>query len=1000
MKIALIHLSDFHIRETDNNKINDQKINSVVNSLRAIKNIDNYILIVSGDISFSGKINEYKIAQKIISKLISGIKQNLTNKFVNVLTVPGNHDLTLPKDARDRKTIQKFYDDKKIEKLIPNEIEYLKNFRSFRYSPRNIENIFFTKKYINFSDYRIQFNLINTAIFSTLEPNDKELHYFPKNQLTSLKKENDCNLCITVMHHSHEWFNWNCKSELEKVLVNNSELLLNGHDHIGSTSSVSFNDSAFMCISSAGSIDFSCTNDNNDSFNAIILDTTQNKIFGYTFTWDSQNGIFTHKINLNNKKIEKRFGELHPLGSFIKTLKIDEFNFQNDFTKYFVCPKLEVKDFSPNSKVEIIENTKNLLDKILNFNQVGIIGDSNSGKTTLLKFIYISIMEKVVPIFWKLENNTKFHSHNLIKHLFEEQYGDDPILFEKFQQLSKSKKCLIIDNWDLIDKKINLEKMVSIIRDEFNTIIYSVSNYDIGLEQYIEDNIENNENKIMLEIKPFYKTKRNELINKICKLNGLKEESDITKINNKIDSIVINDMGLFSLNPAFILNYTKFFVELPLEYSSGEFVFSKVFEFELNRSVITYARKEDVDEIITKLEEIAGYMYDNLSEKLSMDEFAQIINTYNKEYGTKIDASTILDIGLQSKILKKDRNLMICFSNINHLAYFIAKYLIRDENNDKKSPKGISYALKNICFGLNSDIVLFISYILNDTKIINAIANKAKELLNNWESLNIQDHNLSILDINIPLDEINPPTNEDSEEYDKYVEQSEEIIDSNDNIETTGLFDFDENSVDDLPNKIIRSVKYSEILAKALSSFSSTMKLTQKRELVNFIYKFPKKIIYAVLKPIDENADTLCNEILESIIRKDKKKKNNENYTKQDIIMILSVYAQAIFLYFLNHFSELSTSTKSLELLLEKKTNDYCEQIERLLIIENSGRTDLLYSESLKIIKLNDDFMSLMVKLVVRKHLLINRNIPFSKKQKLIDKIFGKSRRKDFLLGK
>lgn len=90
--------------------------------------------------------------------------------------------------------------------------------------------------------------------------------------------------------------------------------------------------------------------------------------------------------------------------------------------------------------------------------------------------------------------------------------------------------------------------------------------------------------------------------------------------------------------------------------------------------------------------------------------------------------------------------------------------IIRDEFNTIIYSVS-NYALKNICFGLNSDIVLFISYILNDTKIINAIANKAKELLNNWESLNIQDHNLSILDINIPLDEINPPTNEDSEEY-------------------------------------------------------------------------------------------------------------------------------------------------------------------------------------------------------------------------------------------
>ena len=39
-----------------------------------------------------------------------------------------------------------------------------------------------------------------------------------------------------------------------------------------------------------------------------------------------------------------------------------------------------------------------------------------------------------------------------------------------------------------------------------------------------------------------------------------------------------------------------------------------------------------------------------------------------------------------------------------------------------------------------------------------------------------------------------------------------------------------------------------------------------------------------------------------------------------------------------------------------------------------------------------------MIKLVVRKHLLTNKDLPFSKKQKVVDRIFGRDARKQFLL--
>ena len=289
MNIAFIHLSDFHINNND--RINYSTIDSIVNSLKRLKKIDKYILIISGDIAYSGKINEYRNARQAISLIIRKIKTELLNDYIKVVMVPGNHDLCLVKDARDRKVIQSHYDNGKIDDLLHGEQEFLSNYYDFSYSTGFNSNGIVKNELYNVDDYIIQFNLINTAPFSTLEPNDKELHYFPEDGYSILKKNKRANLCITVMHHSCEWFNWNSKSSLEQTIMDNSEILFFGHDHTGYTASSTINDSSELCISAASKLRLEKEPEYNDGFNVVVFDTEKNTVNGTVFRWESNNKL-------------------------------------------------------------------------------------------------------------------------------------------------------------------------------------------------------------------------------------------------------------------------------------------------------------------------------------------------------------------------------------------------------------------------------------------------------------------------------------------------------------------------------------------------------------------------------------------------------------------------------------------------------------------------------------------------------------------------------------
>lgn len=999
MRIAIIHLSDFHIHS--NEHILDQKINGILSATNILENIDDYIIVFSGDLSYSGQINEFKQSRYVFGKIIRGIKEKNNNKFVTLLMVPGNHDLCLPPNARARKDIQEHYDNESIEELIPEESTYLENY--YLYSNANGKmpyDIFLSKRFCTYDGYKIQFNLINTAPFSTLLPDDKELHYFPDSKINMLNRASDTNLCITVMHHSYEWFNWNYKTNLEKTIIDNSEFLLCGHDHREHTTSMSIDNSLDTWISSAGEMKLSHI-DEEDSFNSVVIDTETNSFDGYVFTWNKKDKIYISKKQAEQKSLQNHSTKLMPLPSFMKSMKEDNYNFSEDFTEYFVFPKLVSKVHNEFGKNTTITDIDELCKLIYKKKKVIITGATNSGKTTLLKYLYCSIANKKTPVFLSADTKQRLKVNNFIRHLFEEQYGDDRVLFERYQQLDIDKKILIIDGWDLLNISKNQDAVLRKIEESFGYVVISTNSNRSNLVDDIKGELAETSQCFELHIKPFFAEKRYELVRNICLQNDSYNDDNINNVNRLIDSLVQNNSGLFSLNPAFIVRYTNCFIQNPYQdYTKGEAAFSKVFEFELNQSIIKFTKQQDVDEILTAFEEIAGYMFTNKKDELPIEEVRSIITSYNTTYGESVNVKDVINIGLKAKVLRESNDLSIYFLNKNHLSYFIAKYLIRASQGEPADTTGIEYVLENICFGVNSDIVLFISYILNNTRILTSISTYAGELLKPWDALSFANKNISLLH-NIQLDKVIPPSDDDKEKFKKIREKIEETSYSEEIIEARGLFDYNDDDIEQYQYRLLRAIKYTEMICKALPAFHSKLKLEQKNNLVKSIYLYPRKIVYALLHPIDSDLKAICEDVITFTEKNSLYKKNGQKYTDDDILKMLNDYARAIMLSMFDHFSELATSPKSFDLLMDKGDDDISEQLERLLIIESTNNTDRLVKEAELLLKdhKGTEYVA-MIKLIVRKHLLTNKELTFSKKQQVIDKVFGKEYRKQFLINK
>ena len=104
MKAIILHLSDLHLK-SEGNAIFDK-----LDQLKGVANVDGDVfqagfIVISGDVAFSGKSEEYTLALKLIDQLRLSLQGAGGVKEWHVVPVPGNHDCDLDADDETRKTL-------------------------------------------------------------------------------------------------------------------------------------------------------------------------------------------------------------------------------------------------------------------------------------------------------------------------------------------------------------------------------------------------------------------------------------------------------------------------------------------------------------------------------------------------------------------------------------------------------------------------------------------------------------------------------------------------------------------------------------------------------------------------------------------------------------------------------------------------------------------------------------------------------------------------------
>lgn len=986
MKNLFLVLSDIHMRE--NQYIDKKYTDGIGNVLNSIGDIDNACVIVAGDLAFSGKKNEYRNVGKLFGLIGNQLKKKLErDNLIPFYIVPGNHDINYNGEPMDRLKVLELHNNGMIDNEIDNE---LTKFNAF-YELAEMNWCFKSNKLYNArkfetGDINTQINLLNSELFSTFmdknNDDDKGVHYFPESTIAHIKKQKWANYTITVMHRNPEWFSWQSSQNLKNNFYKASNILICGHEHVSDIQDIE-KDTKNLIMVKTGSFDF---HENNFSFNTLIIDTESNTCDIKYFSWNHVRNMYIPETEHNCIEIKEIEIEdtLKPNINFTREfLSINNYKLED----VFVFPDIDKLSYE-NKLDKTIKTIDELYDFIKENNIVYIEGDTMAGKTSLAKEIYLhGVKRKKIPLFIDFDEINKKKYDTIIKDAFSHQFSYDKLDYEKFKQTLKEDKIVIVDNLDKIPEKL-IQDFVNNLKQDFKRVVLLFKPDDkCDIVELTKQRLNENDSCARLKILPFYLRKRKELIKNVLS-NSVNKVDNIDKKVTEINNFISNQLQIFSINPNFITMYVSYYIDNINNVDIQTNLFSKVFETNLVRSLSRWVGQTNVETYFSIYENLAYKMHFSKKYPIGIDDIKTIIDEYNDEYLMDIDAAEFRKKSISAHILDEMDNDTFKFTDNSYLAYFVACSLNKKANNNELK-KEIDWICENLCFNINGEILLFLSYITKKVSILGYIFNSAKNLMNDWKEFDINNNDLSFLKLSAEQ-EFDIPSIEDQDKHEQNLEKQEKNIKKNLEIKTKSIYDdYDDKKINSKNYKVNQAMRHLELVSKILPNFNHLLKKDDKLELANALYEFPNKIGNEVLHHIDDNLNFVLKDLLQYCAE------NNIENPKDKIINHLQLEAEIFILNLFDMTARLSTNEKTIKILDMVNLKNINYSILNTMMYENLGdfnefskRADNIYDNN------KNPLVKTMIKRIVRKHFLCNKGIKqVGNVQRVAQKYFGVNRK-------
>jgi hypothetical protein len=239
VRLTILHLSDIHIRTVNDAVL--ARARAIATSASSLDFRPEALLVVlSGDVAFSGKPEEYQMAVLFLKELEQHLRELNADLELAFSSVPGNHDCYLPEAGAAlrralvegiKPTINKNEPDPEILiELLRAQSAYFDFQREC--TSRQVPNQrLCSSELIDLRGVKLQLNLYNTALMSERNEDQGSLSV-PNLVFDRLISPVDGSaLSIAIFHHTYPWLESNNGLEFRRHVEDNADVVLMGHQH-------------------------------------------------------------------------------------------------------------------------------------------------------------------------------------------------------------------------------------------------------------------------------------------------------------------------------------------------------------------------------------------------------------------------------------------------------------------------------------------------------------------------------------------------------------------------------------------------------------------------------------------------------------------------------------------------------------------------------------------------------------------------------------------------
>lgn len=743
-------------------------------------NVSSCVILVTGDIAFSGSEEEYLIAFGFLDSIKSALASQLKSPSasmpvtVNIVCVPGNHDcdfsgdqsirdIVVEKILSERPSAPDFAYVAHVTSVQPHFFNFLSAVESIPRAPvlPGVDVNLGWQYSIETpnSGRKIKILCVNTAWLSKKRERQGSL-YYPESLIPQIERDSDLLLCL--YHHPYNWLEPANAREFRGRVEKVADLILTGHEHVSSRTSKEGEGDSYVTQIEGGVLQES-SDPNRSEFNVFVLDTHNLKHKHFRCTWNgthySTDPVLVQaseggweELPLNRARRTLRFTPSDAVLAFLADPGIQLHHsrvHEVTLDKIFVCPDLREIDLR---KDVLRQSTKIVrgdvaLEHLDKHQYVMITGDTQSGKSALAKTLFGHHLARGrLPVLVggdlnqspPLDDRLSGHLEGLLL----KQYKDSPP--EQVLQFDKAKRVIIFDDFHRTLKALGKARipLLQALCDFAGRVIILAHDLVSGIDEILRPGI--GTLFVRYRILPFGHVGRNSLVERWIALGLSSDEdpSDPRDIIHKID--VINRILDTLVGKNFVPSYPVYILSVLQADDAGRTVDPRAsthgyfYELLIRISLTRGGRSSIQFDILTSyLSNLAYVIF--LRHTTEFDEgtwkeiHLEFVST--KEVDCPFSAMRVVLLELQ--ILQEIGGLFR-FKYRYFFYYFVANFM-RDNIGQIGVRSKIQAIVRKLHIEDNSNILLFLAHLSKDPFIVNELLAASREIFASKPEASLED---------------------------------------------------------------------------------------------------------------------------------------------------------------------------------------------------------------------------------------------------------------------